>query len=610
MPNAGGEFVAAKPMRFSYLFTAATAAFLVSFGSPGLAQEAQDDETVLLTSRDGTISIEGKFVAFENGVYIIETPRLGIMRIDSKRVNCAGAPCLIALEAATAQEEPATTDTTAAETTATDTATTDTATTDTATTEPVTPDPVAEASTEAAVVEPAAAETPPPTATLEFSFGIHGSRTVGTTLIPTLLGGYAEHVGASLDIVATDDAAVRVARLTNADGSLRAVIDLQSKGSGSAVPALIDGVADIGVTDRPMNAGDIEKLTAAGLPDLRNTANELVLGLDGIVVILNKANPVGDLSPEEVSKIFAGEITNWSELGGDNVPISIQSFNEGSGDREVLLNGLVRPFGREETAPVTRWEAYQDMVDQVMAEPGAIGYVGRWLARSNDVKTMPIREVCGIMSEPSDFRMKIEGYSLSRRLYAFKLPGDIHPEARAFLDWTQTRDAQAYIKEANFVDRELERVFLADVDSARADWAEAQPDFNQRQYSDMVDELGKAERLSLSFRFQFGSSKLDSEAVKTVEQLGRLIESGDFKGKDILLVGFADAIGGRTRNTRLAKARAEEVRSILQDFLPPEVANEAALIPLSFGELMPLSCNDDDVGRERNRRVEVWLRAG
>jgi phosphate transport system substrate-binding protein len=468
--------------------------------------------------------------------------------------------------------------------------------------------PTEPATTEPAATETAAAEAPAPAETLEISFGIHGSRTVGTTLIPILLRGYAEHVGASLEIIPTDDPAIRTAKLTNADGSVRAVVDLQTKGSGSAVPALIDGVADIGVTDRPMNTGDIEKLTAAGQPDLRDTANELVLGVDGIVVILNKANPVSDLSAEEVSKIFAGEITNWSALGGADVPIVIQSFQEGSGDREVLLNGLVRPFGREETAPVTRWEAYQDMVDQVMAEPGAIGYVGRWLARANDVKTMPIREVCGLVSEPSDFRMKIEGYSLSRRLFAFKLPGDIHPEARAFLDWTQTRDAQPYIKEANFIDRELERMRLSDIQSARIEVASVEPDFDRDQHRSMISELGEAERLSLSFRFRFGSSKLDSESVKTVEQLARLIEAGDFQGQDILLVGFADAIGGSGQNTRLAKARAEEVRSILRDFLPRDVAKEAALVPLSFGELMPLSCNDDDVGRERNRRVEVWLR--
>jgi phosphate transport system substrate-binding protein len=580
------------------LFLALLAALSIGgAGVPGqaVAQDAPADGTIMLTSRDQTISIQGKFVGFENGFYIVATGRMGIMRIDSKRVNCAGAPCVLALDAATA----------------TDPAATETAPAATVTEAPaeVVAAPAPEAPAEPAVTEATATEPAPAAeAPLEVSFGIHGSRTVGTTLIPTLLRGYAEQFGASVEIIPTDDPAIRTVKITNADGSIRAVIDLQTKGSGSAIKGLIEGGADIGLTDRPMNDGDVEKLTAAGLPDLRNTTNEMVLGVDGIVVILNAENPVRDLSAEEVSKIFSGEVTNWQQLGGNDIPISIQSFDEGSGDREVLLNGLVRPFGREETAPVQRWEAYQDMVDAVMAEPGAIGYVGRWLARSNNVKLMPIREVCGLQSEPSDFRMKIEGYSLSRRLYAFKLPGAIHPEARAFLDWTQTREAQPYIKEANFIDRELERMRLADVPSAVVEVASAQPEFSERQYKKMTTELRDAERLSLSFRFRFGSSTLDSESVKTVEQLARLIAGGDFEGQEILLVGFADAVGSRDKNTTLAQARAEEVRGILSDVLSAEIAQKAKLTALSFGELMPLSCNDDDLGRERNRRVEVWLR--
>jgi phosphate transport system substrate-binding protein len=555
----------------------------LTFPHAGFAQNVDPNapDTVILQSRDGTISIQGKYLSFDSGFYVVDTGRMGIMRIDANKVNCAGAPCALALEAAT--------------------------------TAPAAPEVAASEPASAEAANPApAAEAAPATAasteTVAFSFGIHGSRTVGTTLIPTLLRGYAESLGGSLEVIPTDDPAVRIAKLMNADGSVRAVIDLQTKGSGSAIPALIEGTADIGVTDRPMNSGDVEKLTAAGQPDLRNTPDEFVLGVDGIVVILNTANPLRDLSAEEVAKIFAGEITNWRELGGDDLPIRIHSYEEGSGDREVLLNGLVRPFGRGETAEVARHADYYKLVEAVTTEPGAIGYVGRWLARSSDVKLMPIREVCGLQSEPSDFRMKIEGYSLSRRLFAFKLPGAIHPEARAFLDWTQTREAQPYIKEANFIDRELERMPLADVPSATLEVASAQPEFNSAQHKKMVEELGTAERLSLSFRFKFASSQLDSEGAKTVEQIARLIASGEFEGKEILLVGFADSVGTSGKNTTLAKARAEEVRSILRSVLSSEAVDAAALVPLSFGEMMPLSCNEDDVGRERNRRVEVWLR--
>lgn len=588
------------------LLTAAllTLAALTPQTSPAQTIDPNAPDTVILSSRDGTISIQGSYVGFENGSFIVNTGRMGIMRVDANRVNCSGVACMLALDAAQGSA-PAAAEPAAAEPAPAEPA-------------PIEPAPVVEAEPPAetvAVAAPAPVVEPIPAAEAEPAaiddvahFGIHGSRTVGTTLIPSLLQGYAEHLGAGFEQIQSGEDGISTIRLTNPDGTLRFEVDLQTKGSGTAIPALIDGVAEIGLTDRPMNGGDVEKLVAAGFGDLSGTPDELVLGVDGIVVILNTANPMRDISAEEVSRIFAGEITNWLELGGGDVPIRIQTYEEGSGDREVLLNGLVRPFGRDETAEVTRHKTYFDLVDAVKAEPGAIGYVGRWLARGNNVKLMPIREVCGLQSEPSDFRMKIEGYSLSRRLFAFKLPGDMNPEARAFLDWTQTNEAQPWVTAANFVDRRLERMRLEDMGMALIHTAAVGPDFSGRQFSEMMQDLRGADRLSLSFRFQFGSSTLDSESVKNVQDLARLIEAGDFAGLEVLLVGFADSIGNRDKNTALAKSRANEVRDILLEVLPAEIAKTAALIPLSYGELMPLSCNEDDVGRERNRRVEVWLR--
>jgi phosphate transport system substrate-binding protein len=569
--------------------------------TPAQTIDPNAPDTVILSSRDGTISIQGSYVGFENGSFIVNTGRMGIMRVDANRVNCSGAACMLALEAAQAAE-PA-----PAETAATEPVPVEPAPADPPAVEPA-PVAAAEPAPEAVAEPTPVAAEPIAVADAGVRFGIHGSRTVGTTLIPSLLQGYAEHLGASFELIESGEDGIRTVRLTNPDGTLRAEIDLQTKGSGTAIPALIDGSAEIGLTDRPMNDGDVEKLVAAGYADLRGTPDEMVLGVDGIVIILNTANPIRDISAEEVAKIYAGEITNWLELGGGDVPIVVQTYQEGQGDRDVMLNGLVRPFGRDETATVQRHDTYYQLVDAVQAEPGSIGYVGRWLARGSDVKLMPIREVCGLQSEPSDFRMKIEGYALSRRLFAFKLPGDMHPEARAFLDWTQTRDAQPWVKKANFVDRELERMRLEDIGAALIHTAAVEPDFSGRQYSDMMAELRGADRLSLSFRFKFGSSTLDTESVKTVQQLADLINAGDFKGFEILLVGFADAIGDRDKNTSLAMARAEEVRSILESVLGADGAEQAALIPLSYGELMPLSCNEDEVGRERNRRVEVWLR--
>ncbi|MEM7525247.1 MAG: phosphate ABC transporter substrate-binding/OmpA family protein [Pseudomonadota bacterium] len=503
---------------------------------------AQQSAPVTLTSEDGTVSITGNLITYEQGVYVIDAVGIGVLKIEGDEITCSGVVC------------------------------------------------------------PIIEKTYGP------NFGIYGSRTVGTTLIPNLLRGYANSVGATFEIEATAEAAERIVRLTNADGSLRAEIDLQTRGSGSAFPALADGVAEIGVADRRMKDSDVAKIAAAGVPDLRDTSEETVLGVDGIVLITHPENPVPNLSSEEVARIWSGEITNWRELGGGDYPITVNSFGEGSGDRAVLLDALVRPVGRDEKPDVTRWSAYQDLVDAVMADRGGIGYVGRWLASTNDVNQLAVREACGLLSPPTDFRMKIEGYSLSRRLYAYTRPGQMHPEARAFLDWTLTDEAQAYIKESNFIDRGLERMRLEDMGMMLVHTAAVEPDFNGAQYSDMMRELRGADRLSISFRFNPGSSILDVESIRNIEELAEQMEAGVYDGQEVMLVGFADSIGDRLRNTQLALSRSLAVQDILASKLSADARARLNLTPLSYGELLPLSCNGDDIGRARNRRVEVWLR--
>ncbi len=75
-------------------------------------------------------------------------------------------------------------------------------------------------------------------------------------------------------------------------------------------------------------------------------------------------------------------------------------------------------------------------------------------------------------------------------------------------------------------------------------------------------------------------------------------------GKRVLLVGFADAKGTFKENLRLSQERADEVRKALVESggLSP-----SAIVAKGYSELMPVACNGDDAGRERNRRVEAWL---
>ena len=94
-------------------------------------------------------------------------------------------------------------------------------------------------------------------------------------------------------------------------------------GSGSGIKAVQEGRCDIGLSSRDLK--DEEK--AAGLTGT-------VLAYDGIAVIVNPENPVADLSVETIAKLYTGEITNWSEVGGNDVEIVLIGREAGSGTRD------------------------------------------------------------------------------------------------------------------------------------------------------------------------------------------------------------------------------------------------------------------------------------
>ena len=121
----------------------------------------------------------------------------------------------------------------------------------------------------------------------------------------------------------------------------------------------------------------------------------------------------------------------------------------------------------------------------------------------------------------------------------------------------------------------------------------------------MIATQVEAERLTVTFRFQDGSSDLDTSSVTNVRRLAEAIRRGEFEGKELLFVGFTDGEGPAEGNLRLSARRAASVRRAVAAL---SGHSSTTLIDDAFGEIMPIACDDTAWGRRLNRRVEVWLR--
>ncbi|MGF1502915.1 MAG: substrate-binding domain-containing protein [Paracoccaceae bacterium] len=442
------------------------------------------------------------------------------------------------------------------------------------------------------------------------AFGIHGSNTIGDALMPALIEGYSDVIQASVEreIGAVENE--RTFRIVHSSGQEMAAIDLQAHGSGTSYPALADGRAVIGMSSRRMKDDEAVLLQDTGINELRDTGNEHIVALDGLIILVHPNNPVSSISVEEIARIFSGEIVNWSELGGIDAPINIYARDDRSGTFDTFKSLVLDANAVEISEDAFRFEDSVELSDNVSSDEAGIGFVGFAYARA--AKVLPIRQECGLLTFPSTFAIKTEEYPLARRLYLYTTGRQMPVHAQRIMDFALSEESSPFIEEAGFISLAAEAQSLNQQGLRITHAITSEDEFSLPLMREMLTEFRDATRLSTTFRFTPGSSQLTAKSQRDAEQFARDIIDGAYDGKEILLVGFTDSIGQFELNRALAARRAQGVlftmAAAVAD-LPDAGEFEGADIRVQgYGELTPVGCNTTFAGRVANRRVEVWIR--
>ena len=203
-------------------------------------------------------------------------------------------------------------------------------------------------------------------------------------------------------------------------------------GSGSGITAVSEGRCDIGLSSRALKDSEV----ASGLVGT-------VLAYDGIAVIVNPANTVEDLDIETIAKIYTGEITNWSEVGGADAEIVLVGREAGSGTRsgfEELTETADKCKYRQELTSTG------DVITAVAQNPDAIGYAA--LASVKDsVKAL---KVAGVT--PTEETVKDGTYLIQRPFVLVTKEGvALSPVAQAFFDYATKGQANDIITASGVV---------------------------------------------------------------------------------------------------------------------------------------------------------------
>lgn len=437
-------------------------------------------------------------------------------------------------------------------------------------------------------------------------FGIHGSNTIGAELMPALIEGYADKLDAELVVEVGADATERKLRIIHEDGEEMATIDLQASGSAVAFRSLAGGVADIGMSSRRARDRDMPAMFNAGLTDPRDTEAEYVIGLDGLIVITHRANPIQSISLEELALIYSGTVTNWSQLGGPDQAISIYAGSDDTGTFQTFASLVMAPFGVEVTGDAKRITSNIQLSDTVAGDKWGIGVTAAAYERA--AKALPIRQECGIMSFPTTFAMKTGEYPLSRRLYLYAPRADMSIHARNLIDFARSPEAQSLIVESGFVSLDVETAQINNQGARVVHAMTGEDEVSLPDLRDFIVDVKNAVRLSTTFRFTPGESALDPSSQAAAVKFAKDIVDGVYEGKEILLLGFTDSVGQYTLNRTLSARRASVVSDILTAAAEGGDLSRSKITVKGYGELAPVGCNTSPSGRSANRRVEVWVR--
>ena len=203
-------------------------------------------------------------------------------------------------------------------------------------------------------------------------------------------------------------------------------------GSGSGITAVSEGRCDIGLSSRALK--DEEK--ANGLV-------ETVLAYDGIAIIVNNDNPVTNISLEDLTKVYTGEITNWKDLGGNDGEIVLIGREAGSGTRdgfETITDTKDLCKYRQELTSTG------DVITTVSTNPDAIGYAS--LASVKDsVKALTVDGVTA-----TEAPIKDGSYAIQRPFVLVTKDGVALSEtAQSFFDYATSSDENEVIAAAGCV---------------------------------------------------------------------------------------------------------------------------------------------------------------
>ncbi len=450
---------------------------------------------------------------------------------------------------------------------------------------------------------------------IDHDFNLAGEGHVSQVLIPILAEGFAATLDAEtvlLDANGTPlDAVTELGeggqiniRIVDFDGEALATLGVLEAEGEEAYALLVSGEAPIVFSDVRASRKERDFVKAGGAGDLSSSEQSHVIAVEGFAVVVNPKNALGGVTVQQVADVFAGNITDWEQLGGTPGPINLYSYDSNSETFDVISELVLEQYDYTLSPEANIVQDTGELTAAITGDEAGFGMVSYSARRGT--RAVPLTDECELTYYISPFTIKTEEYPLSRRVHIYNRP-DLEGYARDFLDYTQGPDLDGLVSKAGFIDLSVTAEIQLDAAERVAAAASQATDAYERGFMEtLMQKQNEYERLSTTFRFAPGSNELDAKSQRDLARTLAFLQSR--KSAEVIAVGFTDDKGPFDANLLVSEQRASEVLDQIRAQAGAGALDGIDFRAMGFGELSPAACNSTPIGRRTNRRVELWIK--
>ena len=339
-----------------------------------------------------------------------------------------------------------------------------------------------------------------------------------------------------------------------------------------------------------------------------NQLTHQMIGLKAFSVIVAPNAGITDISMNDLARIYAGEVTNWSQIGGADVSILPLQLPTNSPVRDEIIRLVMEPAGKAIAGNVLTMADEAGIMASINQFPGSISIVSA--ADAAEDLVVDVAGSCGIAVAPTNFNIISGDYPLVRPVMAtYAEPPKTQLLAELF-DFASEDVAQGLLQREGFTSYDAALQDTAAKNGRLTGLLSANLDEAQRAAAaEMFQILFDAERFSTTMTGGAASGPEGAWNRAMMIDLAAALDSGEYSGREVAFVGFGESTAGSEAAINASATAAADIQAAFERFASDVISSRGyAVSSHGFGNVSPVTCYDGQVAGSEYTRVEVWIR--